>query len=121
MSLTRMEISARPIAGAVPAWRKTVDAELWRTLAEQLASAGSRLGALWASDERDRGGGYALHAVYVILEGLLVAELPVDAGHATYPDISGLFACAGRMQRAAFDVWGVRAMTSTGEIPDPRP
>ena len=61
-----MEISAQPVPGAVPAWRKQLDAERWRTLAEQLLSAGSRLGALWAADERDRGGGYVLRALYVV-------------------------------------------------------
>ena len=116
-----MEISAQPVPGAVPVWRKQVDAERWRTLAEQLLSAGSRLGALWASDERDRGGGYMLRALYVVFEGLLIAELRVDPALATYADVSDLFACAARMQRAAFDLCGVRAVSISGEIPDARP
>ena len=121
MRLTRLEIDAQPLAGAVPAWRKQVDAERWLTLAEQLSSTGARLGALWASDERDRDGSYCVYALYVIHEGLLMAKLRVDPALASYPDLSGQFACAARMQRAAFDLCGVRAVATSGRIPDARP
>jgi Ni,Fe-hydrogenase III large subunit len=38
----------------------------------------------------------------------------------TYPDLSDLFACATRMQRAAFDMVGVRAVAPDGSTPDGR-
>ena len=86
------------LQGAVPAWRAQVDARQWRDVCEAVARTGGRLAALWASDD-------AIHALLVIHEGLVCLEL-----HAReYPDISDLFACAGRMQRAAFDLVGVRA------------
>ena len=121
MGLTRMGISATPVPGAAPAWRRQVDAKGWRTLAEQLAAAGTRFGALWASDDREWGGCFTLRALYVVYEGLLVAELPVDPSRPSYPDLSDLFVCAARMQRAVFDGHGLRALTPSGDAPDSRP
>ena len=91
--------NATPLPGAVPAWRATVDAAGWRAACEEAARAGSRLGALWAADERDRGGGCAVHAVLVAHEGLHWIELPVALD--SYPRIDDLFPAAARMQRAA--------------------
>jgi Ni,Fe-hydrogenase III large subunit/Ni,Fe-hydrogenase III component G len=83
-----------------------VDAAGWRQAFEDAERAGARLGALWASDERDRGEGFAVHAVLVGYEGLTwVRHAP--AGEA-YPDVSDLFPAALRMQRAAADLVGVR-------------
>ena len=94
-------IPLAPLQGAVPAWRAEVDAAQWRTVCEAAHRAGGRLGALWASDG-------IVRALLVVHEGLVCLEL-----HAReYPGIADLFACARRMQRAAFDLAGVRA---TGE------
>jgi Ni,Fe-hydrogenase III large subunit/Ni,Fe-hydrogenase III component G len=99
--------NAAPMPGAVPAWRATVDAAGWRAACEEAARAGSRLGALWAADERDRGGGCAMHAVLVAHAGLHWIELPVALD--SYPRLDDLFPAAARMQRAAADLVGVRA------------
>jgi len=110
-----------PIAGAVPAWRAPVDERAWRAAFEQAKLAGGRLGALWASDDRDRHGGFTVSALLALHEGLACIELGLAAGSTKYPDVSNLFACAGRMQRSAFDLLGVRAVGPSGEPPDARP
>src|SRR6185503_906309 len=92
-----------PVEGAVPAWRATVDAGAWRTACEAAHRAGGRLAALWASDERDRQNGFGVRALLVLYEGLVCLGVPISADRPTYPHLSDLFACAGRMQRAAFD------------------
>ena len=109
-----------PLAGAVPAWRAEVDARHWRAGCEAAARAGGRLAALWASDERDRGQGFSVRALLVLYEGLVCLELRVPDELQTYPDLSDVFACAARMQRAAFDLVGVRALGPNGETPDAR-
>jgi Ni,Fe-hydrogenase III large subunit/Ni,Fe-hydrogenase III component G len=109
-----------PVAGAVPAWRGHVDARGWRAACEAAARAGGRLGALWASDERDRGQGFSVRALLVLYEGLVCLELRVPDLVQTYPDLSDLFASAARMQRAAFDMVGVRAVAPDGSTPDGR-
>ena len=113
-------IQLAPLAGAVPAWRAAVDAQQWRAGCEAAARAGGRLAALWASDERDRSQGFTVRILLVLYEGLVCLELRVPEGRQTYPDLSDVFACAGRMQRAAFDLAGVRAVGAIGEIRDAR-
>ena len=100
-------IQLLPLAGAVPAWRAEVDAPRWRAGCEAAAGAGGRLAALWASDERDRGQGFCVRALLVLYEGLVCLELHLADATQTYPDLSDLFACATRMQRAAHDLVGV--------------
>jgi Ni,Fe-hydrogenase III large subunit/Ni,Fe-hydrogenase III component G len=100
-------IQLAPLAGAVPAWRAKVDARQWRAGCEAAARAGGRLAALWASDERDLGQGFRVRALLVLYEGLVCLELRLDKAAPTYPDLSDRFACATRMQRAAYDLVGV--------------
>jgi len=113
-------IQLEQIAGAVPAWRAAVDAHRWRSGCEAVAHAGGRLAALWASDERDAAGGFSVRALLVTFEGLACLELALPEQAPAYPDLSDLFACAARMQRAAFDLVGVRAANPQGATPDAR-
>ncbi len=109
-------IELAPLAGAVPAWRAGVDARQWRNACETVARTGGRLAALWASDERDRGKDFSVWALLVLYEGLVCLDLRVPQSLGSYPDLSDLFACAPRMQRAAYDLVGVRAVAPGGEI-----
>lgn len=113
-------VDAHAIPGAVPAWRALADARAWRRALEEARAAGGRLGALWASDDRDRLGAFTISALLVLHEGLGWLDLRLPEGTTTYPDVSDLFPCAGRMQRSAFDLVGVRAIASIGEPPDTR-
>src|SRR5205814_6258301 len=96
-----------PLPGAVPAWRASVDSDGLRRVCEAGAGSGGGLGALWASDERDRGAGFVLHAVLVAFEGLVCVDVRLDGE--TYADVSDIFPAAGRMQRAIADLMGLRA------------
>src|SRR5438477_2698062 len=98
-------VALQPLAGAVPAWRAEVDATAWRGACAAVAAAGGRLGTLWASDERDRRGGFAVHALLVAHEGLVCLQHPLQGTH--YPDLSDLFPSAARMQRAMRDLTGL--------------
>jgi Ni,Fe-hydrogenase III large subunit/Ni,Fe-hydrogenase III component G len=91
----------------MPVWRGHVDAGQWRTACQQVRDKGGRLVAVWGADNSDRGGGYAVHAALTVQSGLLVITLPL-AG-AGFPDISDIFPAANRMQRAVFDLFGLRA------------
>src|SRR3989442_13664657 len=91
-----------PLPGAVPAWRASVDSDGLRRVCEAVAGSGGRLGALWASDERDRGAGFALHAVLVAFGGLGCGDVLLEGE--TYADVSGLFPAAGRHPRGIGDL-----------------
>jgi len=110
-----------PVPGTVRAWRAEVDFRGWRDTAEAALSAGARLGALWASDERDLAGGSRVRALLVCFEGLVCIELRLPDIAAAFPDLSDLFPCTARMQRAAHDLVGVRAVTADGKVADERP
>ena len=96
----------QPLRGALAAWHARVDGAAWRLGAHQVWEKGGRLIALWGGDE---GRILAVHAVLGIPEGLLWLTLPLSAQSPEYPDLSDLFAPAARMQRAAFDLLGLRA------------
>lgn len=120
MTPTLPDIRLAPVAGAVPAWRAEVDAAHWQSACEAVAQAGGRLAALWASDGDVRGSALRVCALLVAYEGLICLELPVADRAPTYPDLSPLFPAAARMQRAAFDLVGVRAVLPDGSVADAR-
>lgn len=101
-----LEFSALP--GALAAFHATTDAAGLVAFASQVKQTGRRFVALWGSDERDRNAGYALHAAFGIGAGLALVTLPVPAEEPEYPDLAAIFPAANRMQRAAFDLLGIR-------------
>ena len=96
--------------------RRTLPLDELVSWCRSVAELGGRLVALWASE---RGGVVAEHVLTIALqdgEGLKVAEMTLAAGQPEYPDLSAVFPAAERMQRAAFDMNGVRAVGG-GERP----
>jgi len=91
-----------PLQGAMPAWRATVDAAMWRRAAQDSREKGGRLVALWGANS-------AVHMTLAIRSGLVWLTLELTPQQLVYPDISDIFPAANRMQRAAFDMGGVRA------------
>jgi len=120
MNLPLRGVQASPLPGAAPAWHADVGAAGWRAACEGVASAGGRLGALWASDERAARGSFAAHALLVAGEGLLHLRLDAGSANPSFPDLSDLFGSAPRMQRAMADLVGVRAAGPAGEPMDER-
>jgi Ni,Fe-hydrogenase III large subunit/Ni,Fe-hydrogenase III component G len=86
-------------------------AEEFMDFARAADAAGRRLISLWGSDERDRGAaeGFALHAAYDLAEGLVCVTLPLAGETPVFPDLSGVFPAASRLQRALRDLCGIRA------------
>jgi Ni,Fe-hydrogenase III large subunit/Ni,Fe-hydrogenase III component G len=113
-------LSLAPMPGAARAWRAGVDARRWRSACQAAAAAGGRLAALWASDDRDHAGAFTVRALLGVYEGLVCLELVVSESSPSYPDLSDVFPCAARMQRAAADLLGVRATAPDGSVPDAR-
>ncbi len=123
MWFENFRLSAVAIAGAVPAWRAAVNAPQLREVCTAAAESGARLVALWGSDERDRNAGFTLHLACGNDEGVLWLQVPLPAEKPEYPDLSDIFLCANRMQRATHDMFGMRPVfgESTGWVTDPRP
>jgi len=86
------------------------DVEDLVTIALGVREEGGRLIALWGSDERDRENRFVLHAAFEDAAGLLLVAVPLAEDMPSYPDLSELFPCATRMQRAAYDLFGFWAI-----------
>ncbi|MFI4979931.1 MAG: NADH-quinone oxidoreductase subunit C, partial [Nevskiales bacterium] len=109
MAFENLPIELTELAGAVPAWRATASAEQLPDICQSVKDQGGRLAALWGTDERDRGQGYALHLALAKAEGMLWLRADLPAERPDYPDLSAIFYPAQRMQRAARDLLGLDA------------
>jgi Ni,Fe-hydrogenase III large subunit/Ni,Fe-hydrogenase III component G len=108
MKIGAFEIAATELAGAVPAWTIEVDGAQWRSVCSHTEASGGRLVALWGSDRgRSETPRFSVHAALVVPAGLLITTLGL--ADETYPDVSSIFPVASRMQRAVFDLLGLRA------------
>lgn len=112
----RYAIRALSLAGAAPVCTAEVGAPDWSRIAQSVRAEGGLLIALWGSDRRQLAGRFLMSAVYCVREGLLWLRLPLDDAQG-YPDLSAIFPAAERMQRAVFDLLGLRALGA----PDSRP
>ena len=108
MKLEGLDIEVARLPGAMPVYRAEVDAARWVQSCRQVREQGGRLVSLWGADGRGEGEGLRAHAALMVGSGLLLLALPLEA--AEYPDVSGIFPPAGRMQRAAFDLLGIAAI-----------
>ena len=93
----------------MPAWRCPVSSGQLLNACRLAWERGGQLAALWASDERDRGGGYRVNVALRDDDGLLVLEYTMPDADAGCPDLAPIFPAANRMQRAAFDLVGVQS------------
>ncbi len=98
--------------GAIPVRLVRVPPERLQVLCGAVDAQGGVLQALWASDQRMTGGGFLLRIALQDDVGLVIVELALPAESPSYPSIAGLFPAAGRMERAAYDLLGVRAEAS---------
>jgi Ni,Fe-hydrogenase III large subunit/Ni,Fe-hydrogenase III component G len=88
----------------------TVSDEEWREVAQELAAAGGRLVALWASaDSRSLP---IVRAVFLAEATGLLLNLPVSDPQAPYPGLEDIYPAAARMQRALADLSGPRSTDS---------
>jgi Ni,Fe-hydrogenase III large subunit len=106
---------ATPVAHIAGMRRLSVDAASWARAAEELAAADAQLLALWAS-RIPTAEGFLLRAAFVRESAGLIMELPVADGDGPYPGLEPFFPAASRMQRATYDLWGLRSTD-----PDRRP
>ena len=89
-----------------------IDSDTWTRTAGTVREADGRLISLWGAEQA--AGTFVISAAYALEDGILWLQLPVGDGHgkaheAEYPDLSTVFASATRMQRAVYDLLGLRA------------
>ena len=96
--------------------RATVDEAAWEECALAIAQNHGQLVTLWGSQVSRKK--FSVTAVYSLQgEGLLWLDLPLEEKEVSFPDISGLFPSAVRMQRALRDLIGIVARESADNRP----
>lgn len=101
------DLQLTPLAGAISVWQAEIKAGELQMICHKTGEAGGRLVALWGCDLLTSG--YMLHVLLITGQGLLCLNLPLPRDEPHYPDISRIFSSACRMQRAAYDLLGIRA------------
>lgn len=111
MQIAGLNIDLRCLPVPFPLLRGRVCVSEWSAAALAIAESHGRLVSFWGSDGRcGASGDFVVSAVYAVADGTLVwLDLPLAGRQVNYPDISGIFPYASRMQRATADLLGLHA------------
>ncbi|ROZ78364.1 NADH-quinone oxidoreductase subunit C [Ramlibacter sp. WS9] len=109
MVLSNLGLELQPLAAPLPVWYLTVDRELWTTAARAIKAEGGRLVSMWGVDRNSGLRARSACAAYAIEQGLVWLDLQLAPSGTDFPDLSGVFSCAARMQRTMADLSGLRA------------
>jgi Ni,Fe-hydrogenase III large subunit/NADH:ubiquinone oxidoreductase subunit C len=110
-------------------WRGQMETGQLLALARAVKEEGGQLVALWGSDDRhlapaapqahpvplaprerdEERSGFGIHVVLLTGAGLAWVSCALPADTPAYPDLAHIFPQADRMQRATFDLLGIRA------------
>jgi len=112
MDYSALGITLETLPGEAPVRTARVPVDLLMKACGAVRESGGLLVALWGSDDRDRGRGFTLRAALQDDAGLVVLALELPEGAPEYPDLSRMFPPARRMQRAVFDLLGLRARSA---------
>lgn len=104
-----LDTDRSPVPANVPVSRVVADADHWTQAADALHGAGALLLALWGSDDLDRDQRLRIRAAYLLPDRVVVIEHAMAADAAVYPSLVTRFPVADRMQRAVYDLLGIRA------------
>jgi Ni,Fe-hydrogenase III large subunit/Ni,Fe-hydrogenase III component G len=115
MPISHPGLQLTRLSDALPAWHGVIAQHDLQVICQRVRDGGGRLIALWGSDARAQGGGYALHISLINEQGLLCLTLPLPADQPAYPDISQIYPAANRMQRAAYDLLGICAQAAADQ------
>jgi Ni,Fe-hydrogenase III large subunit/Ni,Fe-hydrogenase III component G len=103
-----IELTLTPQSGGA-IWRFALDANRLPSFARGIQDEGGQLMALWGSDDRHLGRGFAVHVAFLSSVGLIWTSSALNVANPAYPDLAHIFPQAGRMQRATFDLLGIAA------------
>ena len=107
MSLARWMNRATPMQAGAGFAELVVEPSEWRALAQDVAAASGKLLALWGTNVAPQGG--ALRAVFAAPPRALLVTVSLGDGTRRFPSVEDVFPAAGRMQRAVFDLSGLRS------------
>ena len=110
-----IELTLTPQEGGGAIWRFALEAQRLPSFARAIREEGGQLLALWGSDDRHLERGFAVHVAFLSSVGLIWTTSDLDPERPAYPDLACIFPQADRMQRATFDLLGIRAEGAVDE------
>lgn len=117
MTLADLQLDRVRLHAPLPISHARVNSDGWRACASAIAGQGGRLIAVWGVERTGGGAPASACAALALPEGLLWLELPLNDRLGGYPDLTPLFPCADRMQRAMRDLSGIAAQGSSDRRP----
>lgn len=103
---------------AWPTWKTEIPVDQLKDIAQKIQTSQGQLLTLWGSDERFQERGFRLHLVFIFWsQGMLYLQCDLPADNPIYPDLSHNFPVAHRLQRALFDLFGMKAIDSEYQRP----
>lgn len=117
MTLSYLGLELQRLAAPLRVWYSTVDRELWTTAAQVIKDKGGRLVSMWCVDRDSGPRAISVCAAYATEKGLVWLDLSLEPPSTDFPDLSGVFPCATRMQRAMTDLSGLRAEGAMDQRP----
>ena len=113
-----LSLNLSELTYACPTWMAEVSVNQLKEIAQQIQSAQGQLLTIWGSDERQRQHGFRLHLAFIFWnQGILYLQCDLAADNPSYPDLSSFFPVAARLQRALFDLFGIKAADSEDQRP----
>src|SRR3982751_6734938 len=107
--MRRLWVCLERLPGSTPVWHAIVAADHWFAAAQAARAGGCMLVSLWGTDRRaGKAGSLVVSAAFALPEGVVWLDLALAAAAPDYPDLSGLYPAAARMQRATEELLGVR-------------
>ncbi|MCW8807444.1 MAG: NADH-quinone oxidoreductase subunit C [Rhodanobacter sp.] len=104
-----LEREGTPLPANVAVRRVVVDAAQWTQSALSLSGLDARLLALWGADDRDVDGAFRIFAAFLLPDHVLLLQHAMPAATPVYPSLAGWFPVADRLQRAVYDLLGLKA------------
>ncbi|MGV8898862.1 MAG: NADH-quinone oxidoreductase subunit C [Burkholderiaceae bacterium] len=104
----RYAVPLRSLPGCAPVWIAEIGKLDWIHIAQTIRAEGGRLISVWGTHRAPETSQFVISAAYCVAEGVLWFRLVVSEQEG-YPDLSGVFPAAVRMQRSIFDLLGVSA------------
>lgn len=104
------DIALTPQTEGGSVWRYRLEPGRLPAFARAIQDEGGQLLALWGSDDRHLGRNFTVHVTFLSSVGLIWTTSELDGEQPAYPDLAHIFPQADRMQRAAFDLLGIRAL-----------
>ena len=105
--MPEVDFASTELPGALPVLHAVASPEQLLALCRLVRDAGGRLVSLWGED---RGGELRLSVVLDAGDRLYLVEHMIAPDAPVHPDLSAVFPSAARLQRAAHDMVGLRAL-----------